>query len=74
MDQTETLFDVRGMNCGSCVRRITAALETLDGVGEVRVSRPDGTVSVRHDAARLSAGQLAAAIVAEGFPAAAVVP
>ncbi|MBK6529828.1 MAG: heavy-metal-associated domain-containing protein [Deltaproteobacteria bacterium] len=69
MNPTETLLDVRGMNCGSCVRHISQALDALDGVEEVHPSLPDKTVRVRHDPARVSAEQLAAALAAHGYPA-----
>ena len=70
MNPTETLLDVRGMNCGSCVRHISQALGDLDGVEEVHPSLPEKTVRVRHDPARVSAGQLAGALTARGYPAA----
>lgn len=71
MNPTETLLDVRGMNCGSCVRHISQALDALDGVEEVVPSLPDKTVRVRHDPARVSAAQLADTLTANGYPAAA---
>jgi copper chaperone CopZ len=66
---TESLFDVRGMNCGSCVRRITQALGALEGVGEVEASVPDKTVRVRHDGSRIGAEQLSVALTDAGYPA-----
>jgi copper ion binding protein len=69
MNSTETLLDVRGMNCGSCVRRISEALGALDGVEEVHSSLPNKTVRVRHDPARVSAEQLAGALTERGYPA-----
>lgn len=71
MEPTETLFDVRGMSCGSCVRHIHKALDAMDGVAEVQVSLADKTVRVRYDPARASAEQLAAALTDQGYPAAA---
>ncbi|MDO9017184.1 MAG: heavy metal-associated domain-containing protein [Deltaproteobacteria bacterium] len=71
MNHNETLLDVRGMNCGSCVRHIAKALDALDGVEEVHPSLPDKTVRVRHNPARVSADQLASALTAKGYPAAA---
>ena len=71
MNPTDTLLDVRGMNCGSCVRHISQCLDALDGVEEVHPSLPDKTVRVRHDASRVSAAQLASAFAAHGYPAAA---
>lgn len=71
MSPTETLLDVRGMNCGSCVRHISEALDALDGVAEVHPSLSDKTVRVRHDPSRVSAEQLASTLTAHGYPAAA---
>lgn len=71
MNPTETLLDVRGMNCGSCVRHISKALDALDGVEEVHPSLSDKTVRVRHDPARVSVEQIAATLAAHGYPAAA---
>lgn len=67
---TESLIDVSGMHCGSCVRRITKALSTLDGIGEVQASVPEKTVRVRHDPALASVEQIVGAITAEGYPSA----
>ena len=69
MNPTETLLDVRGMNCGSCVRRISQALDALDGVEEVHPSLPDKTVRVRHDPARVSAEKIASVLTDGGYPA-----
>jgi copper chaperone len=48
-NQRETLFDVTGMSCPSCVRHIHAALGALEGVGAVQVRLHEGTVLVKHD-------------------------
>lgn len=66
---TESLFDVGGMHCGSCARRITKVLDALEGVGEVSASAPDKTVRVWHDPVLVSAAQLAGALAAAGYPA-----
>ena len=38
------------MTCPSCVRHVTSALETVDGVGDVEVKLREGLVTVKHDA------------------------
>jgi|JI10StandDraft_1071094.scaffolds.fasta_scaffold1405503_1 copper chaperone len=63
----ETLLDVTGMHCGSCVRRVTDALRTLDGVSAVEVQLRAGTVLVRHDPARAAVAALIAALDRAGY-------
>lgn len=49
MDTTrETLLQVDGMTCGSCVRHVTHALRGVDGVAAVEVRLKEGRVLVRH--------------------------
>lgn len=45
----ETLLDVDGMSCPSCVRHINEALDQLPGVSKVEVQLEDGKVLVQHD-------------------------
>jgi len=45
----ETLLDVTGMSCRSCVHHINEALGDLAGVAGVEVRLADGKVLVRHD-------------------------
>lgn len=47
--QRDTILDVQGMTCGSCVRHVTMALKEIDGVDKVAVQLRDGTVVVQHD-------------------------
>jgi copper chaperone len=62
-----TVFDIDDMNCGSCVRHVTAALMRLDGVEARRVTV--GTAEVAYDEARTNLAAVAAAISATGYPA-----
>lgn len=48
MNSTE--LQVEGMNCGSCVKHINAALQPLAGVGEVTVDLASSRVKVAGDA------------------------
>ncbi|MDX6750711.1 heavy metal translocating P-type ATPase [Geminicoccaceae bacterium 1502E] len=52
--QAPLRLEVDGMDCAGCARKIETALGRLEGIGEVRVSVPNGTVSVAGvpDAAR----------------------
>lgn len=64
---SDTLLDVTGMHCGACVRRITDALRSLDGVNAVEVRLRAGTVRVRHDPARTGVAHLIAALDRAGY-------
>jgi copper chaperone len=66
MKQRDTILNVTGMSCGSCVRHVTAALKAVPGVSEVNVQLRAGTVEVRHeDSASVSA--LAEAVREAGY-------
>lgn len=56
----KTTLTVAGMTCGSCVRRVTAALRAVPGVTAVEVSRIEGTARVDHDPATAPAALIAA--------------
>ena len=58
---TETLLDVKGMSCGSCVRHIDGALKRLGGVEQVEVRLREGLVRIRHSAG-IQTGALIGAI------------
>lgn len=64
----DTILEVQGMSCPSCIRHISSALAELDGVGAVDVKLRDGIVVVNHDAARASVTQLIAALDEAGYP------
>lgn len=40
------VFNVSGMGCGSCVAKITRAIQQFDESATVRVDRPQGKVEV----------------------------
>lgn len=44
-----TVLNVSGMSCPSCVRHVHAALSALDGVSGVQVRLHEGKVLVKHD-------------------------
>ena len=46
----DTVLEVQGMTCSSCVRHVNEALADVDGVSRVDVRLPDGLVVVEHDA------------------------
>lgn len=45
----ETLLQVDGMSCSSCVRHIDRALRSVDGVRGIEVRLKDRRVVVTHD-------------------------
>jgi copper chaperone len=64
----ETLtFEVHGMTCGGCERRVRDAVGALDGVVTVTPEHIGDEIEVTYDAARLDAGRIAAAIAGLGF-------
>lgn len=63
----DTILEVQGMTCPSCVRHVTSALTDLDGVGEVDVKLRDGLVVVKHDASRAPITQLIEALGEAGY-------
>lgn len=58
-------FTVDGMTCGHCVRAITRAVQALDPAAQVAVDLAARSVDVQTG---LPAEQVAAAIVAAGYP------
>ncbi|MFZ5476834.1 MAG: heavy-metal-associated domain-containing protein [Myxococcota bacterium] len=68
-DPDETLFDVQGMTCGSCVRHVRSALLRIDGVAAVDVKLAEGKVRVRHDADDATVPRLVEALAEAGYPA-----
>lgn len=63
----ETTLDVTGMSCGSCVRHVSTALRSLDGVTNVDVRLKEGKVVVSHDPTKTSAVALIAALDKAGY-------
>jgi copper chaperone len=66
----ETLLDVKGMTCSSCVRHINQALNVLDGVKRVDVRMREGRVLVEHETT-LDSAKLVGAIEDAGYEASA---
>jgi copper chaperone len=61
-------LEVQGMSCGSCVKHVTQALQTLSGVQQVDVDLPSGHVKVT-GALPADAQTFIAALDAAGYPA-----
>jgi copper chaperone len=58
---------IEGMHCGACVRRVTTALQGVEGVTVKSVEV--GSAKVVFDAAATSTPEIAAALDRNGFPA-----
>jgi copper chaperone CopZ len=68
--ETETIrFPVAGMACGSCVSRITRAVQKLDGVTTVHVDLRQEIVTVGRNPALVPNAALGAALEAAGYEA-----
>jgi len=65
--QHETVLDVTGMSCSSCVRHVSDALRSLDGVTAVEVQLRAGKVLVRHDPAKAAVTALVTALDRAGY-------
>ncbi len=63
----DTILDVQGMTCGSCVRHVTIALKDIDGVDKVDVKLRDGTVTVQHDLVEAPVETLIVALREAGY-------
>lgn len=67
------LLDIEGMHCAACVGRVEQALQRLPGVSGTSVNLLTGQASVEYQPARVSAGELVAAVSATGYGAVPVV-
>lgn len=64
---TETLLNVEGMTCSSCVHHVEEALRDLEGVGSIQVKLADGTVRVQHNPSEASVAQMIQALGDAGY-------
>jgi copper chaperone len=55
------------MSCEHCVKAITKAVGTLDGVSEVRVDLGAKTVTVTHDTAKATLDKIKSEIEDRGY-------
>ena len=65
--EQDTILEVQGMTCPSCIRHVTSALTDIDGVGKVDVKLRDGLVVVKHDASQAPITQLIEALGEAGY-------
>lgn len=65
----EVSINVPTVKCGSCVRTVTKALTSVDGVKEVVVDKREKTALVKYDASKVKISDLEAAIAQSGYDA-----
>ena len=65
--EQDTILEVQGMSCPSCIRHISSALTEIEGVGKVEVKLRDGLVIVKHDTAQASIEQLIETLDEAGY-------
>lgn len=65
----ETILDVDGMSCPSCIRHVDHALKELEGVEEVEVRLREGKVRVGHDPSAAPVQNLVSALAEAGYEA-----
>ena len=63
---------IDGMHCGSCVRRVTLALQKVDGVESETVQVEIGSAAVNYDAEKATQQEIVDAVNRTGFSAHAV--
>jgi copper chaperone len=66
-NRRDTVLEVQGMTCPSCIRHVTAALDDLDGVEKIDVKMKDGLVVVQHDASAAPVDRLVDALREAGY-------
>jgi copper chaperone len=66
-NEKDTILEVQGMSCPSCIRHVTSALTDLNGVGKVDVKLRDGLVVVQHDKTLAPVDQLIDALGEAGY-------
>lgn len=67
--KSETVLNVEGMSCHSCVSHVDKALREIDGVFSVQVRLRDGIVTVQHDPQAASVINLIEALRDAGYEA-----
>lgn len=60
---------IEGMHCGSCVRRVTLALQKVEGIETETVHVEVGSASVNYDAEKATQQEIVDAVSGIGFTA-----
>ena len=64
-----TVISVPSIVCGSCVKKVTKALQKVDGVSDVKVDLDTKTATVKFDNTKTTISDLENAITAAGYDA-----
>ena len=65
--QSSCTFDIGGMTCASCVRRVEKALTKVAGVTEASVNLATETAAISYDPAAVTLEQLVSAVATAGY-------
>jgi Cu+-exporting ATPase len=63
---TTTVLHISGMSCQNCVKHVTEALQSVDGVGSVEVSLESASATV-HSEGAVSRDAIRAAVEDAGY-------
>jgi copper chaperone len=63
----KTVVTVTGMSCEHCVKAVTQAAQSLEGVKNVKVDLKAGTASLEYDPAKTTLAKIKAAIEDQGY-------
>lgn len=67
MSTKQTIIEVDGMTCSSCVRHVEAALRELEGISGIKVDLQHGKVVAEHDDASPPLDAMIAALGNTGY-------
>lgn len=67
MSTKETILEVDGMTCSSCVRHVEGALRKIEGIGAVEVKLREGKVRVEHDPAKAPIARMIEVLADAGY-------
>lgn len=67
VNDMEKVFQVEGMMCGGCEKRVNTALSAVEGVSECKADASTNTVRVVYDEAKVNETTLAYTIEDTGY-------
>ena len=62
-------LSIGGMNCGACVRRISKALDELDGIDAVEINLASKSAHIQFNSVETDSAAIITAIVEAGYQA-----
>jgi Cu+-exporting ATPase len=68
-NMAETILDIRGMHCASCVSRVEGALSKVPGVSTAHVNLATNQGRVEYDSSRATVAELLEAVTVAGYSA-----